>query len=51
MNIQRAIELSMSEQANVNFQGMPVMIQHVDESNETARIYEVKPRTRINCSS
>jgi len=21
---------------------MPVMIQHVDESNETARIYEVK---------
>ncbi|OUC00297.1 small, acid-soluble spore protein, H family [Bacillus thuringiensis serovar medellin] len=43
MNIQRAIELSMSaEQANVNFQGMPVMIQHVDESNKTARIYEVK---------
>ncbi|HFR4149203.1 H-type small acid-soluble spore protein [Bacillus cereus] len=43
MNIQRAIELSMSaEQANVNFQGMPVMIQHVDENNETARIYEVK---------
>ncbi len=31
-----------AEQANVNFQGMPVMIQHVDESNETARIYEVK---------
>lgn len=38
MNIQRAIELSVSaEQANVSFQGMPVMIQHVDESNETAR--------------
>ena len=31
-----------AEQANVSFQGMPVMIQHVDESNETARIYEVK---------
>ena len=43
MNIQRAIELSVSaEQANVSFQDMPVMIQHVDESNETARIYEVK---------
>ena len=38
MNIQRAKELSVSaEQANVSFQGMPVMIQHVDESNETAR--------------
>ncbi|MEK4095962.1 MULTISPECIES: H-type small acid-soluble spore protein [unclassified Bacillus (in: firmicutes)] len=42
MNIQRAKELSeSSEEANVIFQGMPVMIQHVDESNETARIYEV----------
>ena len=43
MNIERAKELSVSsEHANVSFQGMPVMIQHVDESNETARIYEVK---------
>ncbi|WP_459501411.1 H-type small acid-soluble spore protein [Bacillus sp. C1] len=42
MNVQRAKELSeSSEQAHVSFQGMPVMIQHVDESNETARIYEV----------
>ncbi|WP_025150590.1 H-type small acid-soluble spore protein [Bacillus sp. H1a] len=42
MNIQRAKELSeSSEQTNVSFQGMPVMIQQVDESNETARIYEV----------
>ncbi|MDM5154270.1 H-type small acid-soluble spore protein [Bacillus sp. DX1.1] len=41
MNIQRAKEISeSSEQANVSFQGMPVMIQHVDESNETARIYD-----------
>ena len=48
MNIQRAKELSVSaEQANVSFQGMPVMIQHVDESNETARIYEVKPRREL----
>ncbi|MED0858054.1 H-type small acid-soluble spore protein, partial [Bacillus pseudomycoides] len=40
MNVQRAKELSeSSEQAHVSFQGMPVMIQHVDESNETARIY------------
>ncbi|AIK39821.1 H-type small acid-soluble spore protein [Bacillus pseudomycoides] len=41
MNVQRAKELSeSSEQAHVSFQGMPVMIQHVDESNETARIYD-----------
>ncbi|WP_439019994.1 H-type small acid-soluble spore protein [Bacillus thuringiensis] len=43
MNIERAKELSVSaEHANVSFQGMPVMIQHVDENSETARIYEVK---------
>lgn len=41
MNVQRAKELSeSSKQAHVSFQGMPVMIQHVDESNETARIYD-----------
>ncbi|MCI0764138.1 H-type small acid-soluble spore protein [Bacillus sp. TL12] len=41
MNVQRAKELSeSSEQAHVSFQGLPVMIQHVDESNETARIYD-----------
>ena len=51
MNIQRAIELCVSRASQCQFSGMPVMIQHVDESNETARIYEVKPRTRINCSS
>lgn len=41
MNIQRAKEISESmEQTNVTFQGMSVMIQHVDETNETARVYE-----------
>ncbi|MCP1123267.1 MULTISPECIES: H-type small acid-soluble spore protein [Bacillus] len=41
MNIQRAKEISKStEQTNVTFQGMPVTIQHVDEKNETAHIYE-----------
>ncbi|ABS21718.1 H-type small acid-soluble spore protein [Bacillus cytotoxicus] len=41
MNVQRAKEISESaEQANVSFQGMPVMIQHVDENSETARIYD-----------
>ncbi|KEK24688.1 H-type small acid-soluble spore protein [Bacillus gaemokensis] len=41
MNVQRAKEISeSSEQAHVSFQGMPVMIQHVDENNETARIYD-----------
>lgn len=41
MNIQRAKEISEAmEQTNVTFQGMSVMIQHVDETNETARIYE-----------
>ncbi|MBC6974098.1 H-type small acid-soluble spore protein [Bacillus sp. Xin] len=41
MNVQRAKEISQSsEQAHVSFQGMSVMIQHVDESNETSRVYD-----------
>ncbi len=41
MNTQRAKEISESmEQTSVTFQGMSVMIQHVDETNETARVYE-----------
>lgn len=32
----------VSRASQCRFQGMPVMIRHVDESNETARIYEVK---------
>ncbi|GAB2695214.1 H-type small acid-soluble spore protein [Paenibacillus thermoaerophilus] len=37
---QRAIEIANSPvMANVKYQGMPIYIQHVDERNETARIY------------
>lgn len=40
MNIQRAREISESPvMANVTLDGTPVYIQHVDENNETARIY------------
>jgi small acid-soluble spore protein H (minor) len=40
MNTQRAKEISTSPTlANVTCNGVPVYIQHVDESNETARIY------------
>ncbi len=40
MNIQRAQEIAASPiMANVDFNGVPVYIQHVDEDNETARIY------------
>ncbi|MFD3449877.1 H-type small acid-soluble spore protein [Microbacteriaceae bacterium 4G12] len=40
MNISRAKEISEAgNTANVTFQGMNVLIQHVDEQTETARIY------------
>ncbi|ALC83514.1 MULTISPECIES: small acid-soluble spore protein H [Bacillus] len=40
MNSQRAQEISESPvMANVTYNGIPIYIQHVDESNETARIY------------
>ncbi|MGG0175711.1 small acid-soluble spore protein H [Gottfriedia acidiceleris] len=40
MNKQRAQEIASSpEMANVTYNGVPIYIQHVDESNETARIY------------
>ncbi|MFC4098185.1 small acid-soluble spore protein H [Paenibacillus xanthanilyticus] len=40
MNIQRAKEIQSSPNlANITFNGVPVYIQHVDEQNETARIY------------
>jgi len=40
LNTQRAIEISESSiMAQVTFNGKPVYIQHVDEQNETARIY------------
>jgi small acid-soluble spore protein H (minor) len=40
MNKQRAKEIAASPvMANVTYQGVPIYIQHVDENNETARIY------------
>jgi small acid-soluble spore protein H (minor) len=40
MNIQRAQEIATSPvMANVTYNGTPIYIQHVDENNETARIY------------
>jgi small acid-soluble spore protein H (minor) len=40
MNKQRAIEITNSPvMVNVTYNGIPIYIQHVDETNETARIY------------
>ncbi|MDF0725648.1 H-type small acid-soluble spore protein [Cytobacillus sp. S13-E01] len=40
MNVQRAKEISeKGEQMYVTFEGTQVLIQHVDEESETARIY------------
>mgnify|MGYP005829793259 CR=1 FL=1 len=40
MNTQRAKEISESPiMANVTCNGMPIYIQHVNERNETARIF------------
>jgi small acid-soluble spore protein H (minor) len=40
MNKQRAAEIASSpEMANVTLDGVPVYIQHVDENNETARVF------------
>lgn len=49
MNIQRAQEIAASPvMANVEYDGARVYIQHVDEANETARIYPVdKPEQEI----
>ncbi|WP_078428649.1 H-type small acid-soluble spore protein [Alkalihalobacterium alkalinitrilicum] len=41
MNAQRAQEIVESmKDVQVVFNGIPVMIQHVDRDNETARVYE-----------
>jgi small acid-soluble spore protein H (minor) len=41
MNARRAKEiLESADTVNVTYLGQPVMIQHVDEKEETARIYE-----------
>lgn len=40
MNKQRAQEIAASPvMASVSYNGVPVYIQHVDDKNETARIY------------
>ncbi|CAG7652222.1 small acid-soluble spore protein H [Paenibacillus allorhizosphaerae] len=40
MNKQRAAEIAVSPvMANVTLDGIPVYIQHVDETSETARVY------------
>ena len=40
MNKQRATEIAASSvMANVSHEGIPIYIQHVDQDNETARIY------------
>lgn len=40
MNKQRALEIAASPiMANVTYNGVPIYIQHVDDGNETARIY------------
>ncbi|MBM7717518.1 small acid-soluble spore protein H [Siminovitchia sp. FSL H7-0308] len=40
MNIMRAKEIaSLPDMVKVTLNGVPVYIQHVDEKNETARIY------------
>lgn len=40
MNIQRAKEISVSPtMANVTYNGSQIYIQHVNEQNETARIF------------
>ncbi|WP_209123236.1 H-type small acid-soluble spore protein [Alkalihalobacillus sp. BA299] len=41
MNAQRAQEIVESmKDVQVLFNGTPVMIQHVDHDNETARVYD-----------
>jgi small acid-soluble spore protein H (minor) len=40
MNKQRAIEITNSPvMVNVTYNGVPIFIQHVDESKEIARVY------------
>ncbi|QCJ44908.1 H-type small acid-soluble spore protein [Bacillus sp. S3] len=43
MNVGRAKEIAESaDMINVTYDGMPVIIQHVDESTKMARIYSRK---------
>ncbi|MFS0644850.1 H-type small acid-soluble spore protein [Siminovitchia sp. 179-K 8D1 HS] len=42
MNIIRAKEIaSLPDMAKVTLNGVPVYIQHVDEKNETARVFPI----------
>ncbi|MFD0694249.1 H-type small acid-soluble spore protein [Paenibacillus sp. GCM10027628] len=42
MNSQRAAAIAASPvMANVSYEGVSIYIQHVDEDNETARIYPI----------
>lgn len=52
MNKQRAQEIAASPvMANVTFNEVPIYIQHVEESNETARIYPLdEPQNEQNVS-
>ncbi|GIP38473.1 small, acid-soluble spore protein H [Paenibacillus sp. J31TS4] len=52
MNHQRAKEIAQSPvMAGVTYQGVPVYIQHVDEENETARIYPIyEPENELEVS-
>lgn len=43
MNKQRAKEIASSPvMANVTHQGVPIYIQHVNEENNTARVYPLQ---------
>jgi len=52
MNKQRAIEIANSPvMVNVTYNGAPIFIQHVDEMNETARIYPLDgPKNELEVS-
>ncbi|HEX7057580.1 MAG TPA: small acid-soluble spore protein H [Bacilli bacterium] len=45
MNVQRAKEIAASpDMKHVTYNGEAIYIQHVDEQNETARIYSLNDR-------
>ncbi|CAM4005653.1 H-type small acid-soluble spore protein [Cohnella lubricantis] len=47
MNKQRAQEIAGSPvMASVTHEGVPVYIQHVDEANETARVFPLDDREK-----
>jgi small acid-soluble spore protein H (minor) len=52
LNTQRAKEIAASPvMADVTFNDVPIYIQHVDEKNETARVYPLnEPENEQNAS-